>query len=169
MRKRLLAMAAGLALGAATITTAAVAAPHGGGHSGFSGGHANFGGGGGHPAFGGVHSFAAPQGHAGGNFAANNWHGNGGSWHGNGGNWVGHRGGYGGYYGPSVGAYAFGGYGPDYYDSYDGSDYAYDGSDGCYQRQLVQTAYGAQWQLVDFCLLFCLLYGAAQRRAAPSV
>jgi hypothetical protein len=149
MRKRLLAMAAGLALGAATITTAAVAAPHGGGHAGFSGGHANFGGGG-HPAFGGVHSFAAPQGHAGGNFAANNWHGNGGSWHGNGGNWVGHRGGY-GYYGPSVGAYAFGGYGPDYYDSYDGSDYAYDGSDGCYQRQLVQTAYGAQWQLVDVC------------------
>ena len=62
-----------------------------------------------------------------GNFAANNWQGN---WH------HGHRG---GFYRPGLGVYAFGGYGPDYYDYYDSPDYAYDNSDGCYQQQLVQT------------------------------
>jgi hypothetical protein len=150
MRKQFIAMAAGVALGVATMATAAMAAPLGGGGHFGGGGHASFGGGG-HPNFGGVHSFAAPRANMSsnfatphgnfatprGNFAANNWQGN---WH------HGHRG---GFYGPGFGVYAFGGYGPDYYDYYDSPDYVY--SDGCYQQQLVQTPYGAQWQLVDVC------------------
>jgi hypothetical protein len=161
MRKQFIAIAAGVALGVATMATAAVAAPHGGGGGGGhfgGGGHASFGGGG-HAAFGGAHSFAVPHASVGGNFAAprgnfaavpnaspamhgnfaaNNWHN-------------GHHGYYGRGYGYG-GVYALGGgYGPDYYD-YSGSDYyGYDGSDGCIQRQAVQTPYGLQWQLVDVC------------------
>jgi hypothetical protein len=168
MRKQFIAIAAGVALGLATMATAAVAAPqHGGGGGGgghFSGGGGGRGGfsGGGRAAIGG--GFATPRAGGmssnfagtrnnfavnraavpnaspgrGGNFAANNWHN-------------GHHGYYGRGYGYG-GAYALGGgYGPDYYD-YSGSDYyGDDGSDGCIQRQAVQTPYGLQWQLVDVC------------------
>lgn len=71
------------------------------------------------------------------NFAANNWNRRG-DWR------FRHRG---RFFGPGIG-FAFGGFGPDYYDYY-GADDGYD--DGCFQRQFVPTPYGWRWQLVDVC------------------
>ncbi len=193
MRTRLLAIAASLALGAATITGAAIAAPQhfgggggggfspggggragavsGGGSVSFNGGGRTFGGnaafnGGGRSTFNGSQGFASPRtgmsnnvattrgnfargnfavnrtgptrNFAGGNVAANNWNGRG-DWR------FRHRG---RFFGPGVGLFAFGGFGPDYYDYYD-SDYAYD--NGCWQRRLVPTPFGWRWRLVDVC------------------
>ena len=159
MRRQLIAIAAGMALGAASMVTPALAAHGGGGggHGGGGGGHASFGGGGsGHPSFGGgARSFAAPQARVGsnfaavphaapgvhGNFAANNY-GHPGNW--NHGHWN-HGYGYGG------GVYAFGGYGPYYGYGPDYYDYSDGYSNGCLQQQYVQTVYGPQLQWVDVC------------------
>jgi hypothetical protein len=131
MRKKLIAIAESAALGAATLTTAAIAAPHGGHMGGAMGGHMA-GGAMGHPMGGGMArgpaNFAA-HGQAGQNFAAapnHNWGGHPG-WGGNRYAYRGHRGYYGGYgyYGGGYGGlYA---YDPGYCD-YD--YYGYDGYDG---------------------------------------
>ena len=173
MRKHMIAIAAAAVLGAATMSTAAMAQHHGGGGAGFGGGGgAHMGGGGGarwhtaadlaaalrwHTAvpdllaaavralpgrpvraisagtrgnFAGTpNNFAAAHG----NFAARGFDRD----------HDGHRHFRGFGFG---GLYAFSG--PDYYD-----DNAYDDSygDSCWQRQLVPTPYGLQWQLVDVC------------------
>ena len=180
MRKQLIAIAAGLALGAASIATPAFAAHGGGGgggHGGGGGGGGHFGGGGGggggHASFGGgghpggfgggmAHSFAAPQARVGSNFAAPRgnfaavpnasraFRGNFAA------NNFGHSGNWNhGHRGFRGGVYAFGGYGPyfDYGpDYYDYSDDYSDGySNGCLQQQYVQTVYGPQLQWVDVC------------------
>jgi hypothetical protein len=144
MRKHMIAIAAAAALGAATMATTAFAAPHGGAaHMGGGAPMARMGGGGGgvpHANFG-----AANVGRA--NGAANFAHNGGAHFAGPHGNFAaggfdhGHRRGFPGY-GIVGGLYAFGG--PDYYGY---NDY----SDGCWQRQLVPTPYGLQWQLVDVC------------------
>jgi hypothetical protein len=151
MRKHMIAIAVAAALGAATISTAAMAQHHGGGggHMGGGGGAAMAHGGGG---FGGgaamAHggagfagrggagpsnfaaargNFTGTQGHfaARGNFAARGFDRDHDRHH--------FRGfGFGGLY-----AFA-----PGYYD---------DGYDSCWQRQLVPTRYGLQWRLVDVC------------------
>jgi hypothetical protein len=177
MRKQLIAIVAGMALGAAGIATPALA-----GHGGGGGGHGGGGGGGhfgggGHPGgFGGGHaggfgggarSAVSPQANVGGNFAmarsnpainhtvlpnaSPQVHGNfAANNYAHSGNWNhGHwnRG-----YGYGGGVYAFGGYGP-YYgygpDYYASSDDGY--SNGCLQQQYVQTVYGPQLQWVDVC------------------
>jgi hypothetical protein len=159
MRKQLMTIAAGLALGAASLATPALAAHSGhgggggmghamGGGGGMGGGHGFGGGMGGHGFSGRVASpqisgargnlAMAPNASAQfrGHVAGNNY--------GRSGNWNHGHGGYGG-----GGVFAFGlgpfGYGPDYYD-YSGG-YA----DGCYQQEYVQTVYGPQLQWVDVC------------------
>jgi len=152
MRKTMIAIAAAAALGAATMATAAFAAPHGGG-----GGGGHVGGGGGAAMAHGGGGFAAPRGNFGGanmgrpggsaNFARTAP----GNFAGSGGNFAArgfdrdHRRGFRGGVGFG-GLYAFA---PGYY----GYDNSYDDSygDGCWQRQLVPTPYGLQWQLVDVC------------------
>jgi hypothetical protein len=159
MRKQLIAIATGLALGAAGLATPALAAHGGGGHASGGGGHFSAGGGG-RASFGGARGFVAPQARSfatpqanaainhtvvpnaspgvRGNFAANNY--------GHPGNW--NHGRWGRGYGYGGGVYAFGGYGP-YYDY--GPDY-YDYSDnGCLQQEYVPTPFGMQLQWVDVC------------------
>jgi hypothetical protein len=160
MRRTVLVAAAAIALGGVVMTPAF--AQHHGGGGGFGGGHAMSGGGGG---MGGMHAmgapgggnFAAPRGNVGGNFAMrsnapnaftgprNNFAANGWS---RGGHDFDHDHGHfrRGFIGPNV---AFGSYGPDYYDYYNGDDTSY--GDSCWQRQLVQTPYGLSWQMVDVC------------------
>jgi hypothetical protein len=169
MRKQLLAIVAGIALGAASIATPALAhggGGGGGGHGGGGGGGHFGGGGGGHSSFsggghpggfgGGARSFA-PQAAAGRNFARGNFaavpnssRGVRGNFAANNfgrpGNWNhGHRHFGGGIY--AFGGYGpyYGGYGPDYYDYSDGD------ANGCLQQQYVQTVYGPQVQWVDVC------------------
>ena len=161
MRKTIIAIAAAAALGAATMTTAAFAAPHGGGGFGGGGGGGHFGGGGAamaHGNVGGGGGFAAPRGNFGGanmgrpSGSANFARPAPGNFAGSGGNFAArgfdrdHRRGFRGGVGFG-GLYAFSG--PDYY----GYDNTYNDSygDSCWQRQLVPTQYGLQWQLVDVC------------------
>jgi hypothetical protein len=171
MRKSMIALAAAMALGTATISTAAMAQHHGGGGGGGAhmggGGGGGFGGGarmGGGGGFGGgaamAHGGAGFAGGGGAGFARpagpSNFGGNRGNFAGAPGNVGGNfaargfdrdhrrdfRGGVG-----FGGLYAFSG--PGYY----GYDNSYDDSygDSCWQRQLVPTPYGLQWQLVDVC------------------
>ncbi len=181
MRNRLLALAASLALGVATVATAAVAAPQhmsggnfsGGGRAGFSG-SAGFSGG--RAAFNGGSGFAGPRagmsgnfGPARGNFAVNgaavpngtlssrgvrgNFAAN--NWRsGNfaANNWRGDwRHGHRGRFFGPGVGIALGAFGTGYYDYY-APDYAYyDDSDSCFQRQLVPGPFGWRWRLVDVC------------------
>ena len=149
MRKTMIAIAAAAALGAATMATAAFAAPHGG--AGFGGGGGHVGGGGGAAMAHGGGGFAAPRGNFGGanmgrpggsaNFARTAP----GNFAGSGGNFAArgfdrdHRRGFRGGIGFG-GLYAFGG--PDYY-----ALRRLLRGDSCWQRQLVPTPYGMQWQL----------------------
>jgi hypothetical protein len=163
MRKRMIAIAAAMALGTATMATAAMAASRGGtaggggGHmGGFSGGGAatahvggGFGGGPGNVA-GTRGNFVAPQGNFAGtrsNFAgtaSGNVAGTRRNFAANG--WAHdrdhdrhHR-----FHGFGFGGlYAFGG--PDYY----GYDDNY--SDSCWQQRLVPTPFGLRWRPVDVC------------------
>jgi hypothetical protein len=159
MRRNLMAVAAVMALGTATIASTAFAAPPGGFGGGGGGGapHASFGGGGGAPMGGGPHaSFgAAPHGNFG-TAAAPNGFARSAPGQGNG-NFAGPRTNFAGRdfdhdrhgrgFGPGfgVGIYAFGG--PAYYDY---NDYDYVG-DSCWQRVPVPTPYGLRWRLVDVC------------------
>jgi len=131
MRKIVFAVAAAVALGTATMTGSAMAAPHGGGggmgHAG--GGGMGRAGGFGHPggAPGGAGfaaARAAPRGFVGhpgpgpGRFAFHRGHGR--------------------FFGPSIGLYAYG-----------GPIYPYYG--GCWVHRRVWTPYGWRWRLVDVC------------------
>jgi hypothetical protein len=174
MRKHMIAIAAAAVLGAATISTAAMAQHHGGGGGGFGGGGGHMGGGGGAAmahgggGFGGGGAMArGGAGFAGGGGGAGFARPAGPS------NFVGARGNFAGApnnFAAARGNFAargfdrnhdrdrhfrgfgFGGlyaFAPGYY----GYDNSYDDSngDGCWQRQLVPTPYGLQWQLVDVC------------------
>ena len=167
MRKHMIAIAAAAVLGAATMSTAAMAQHHGGGGGGFGGGGGGHMGGGGGAAmahggggFGGGAGMArGGAGFAGGGGAGfarpagpSNFAGTRGNFAGTPNNFAAARGnfaargfdrdhdrhrGFRGF-GFGGGLYAFSG--PDY-------DYAYDDSyDSCWQRQLVPTPYGLQWQ-----------------------
>jgi hypothetical protein len=179
MRKHMIAIAAVAVLGAATMSTAAMAQHHGGGGGG------GFGGGGGHMGGGG----GAAMAHGGGGFGGGAAMARGGSGFAGGGgagfarpagpsNFGGTRGNFAGtpnnfaaargnfaargfdrdhdrdhrFRGFGVGGlYAFSG--PGYYDDnayYDNGYNDYSG-DSCLQRQLVPTPYGLQWRLVDVC------------------
>ena len=156
MRKSMIALAAAMALGAATVSTAAMAQHHGGG-AGFGGGGAHMGGGGVHNGGGGGLGGGAAMAHGGAGFAGgggagftrpagpSNFGGNRGHFAANGARDHDHdrfrgRGfGFGG-------LYAFSG--PGYYDDNGYDDYY---GDTCWQRQLVPTPYGLQWRLVDVC------------------
>jgi hypothetical protein len=148
-----------MALGAASVATAALAAPHGGaagggahvggGGGGLSGHAGGMGGFSGHPggmgAFSGHPGGMAFQAHPGGAGTT------GGAFRGapdgqSGGHFrSGHFHNHGG---PGFG---FWGPGYAYYDWGDYDNYAYDDDDGCYQARLVDTPYGLRWRRVWVC------------------
>jgi hypothetical protein len=171
MRKNMIALAAALALGTATMSTAAVAAQRGGTSGGGGGGHIGGGAPGGHAVMGGgAGTFGGGGMH--GNFGANMGRPNMGRPSGGGsfvntapGNFAGHRNNFAGTRGTFAGrdfdrdrdhdrrfrGFGFGGlyaYDPGYYDYSDADTYY---GDGCWQRQLVPTPFGLRWQLVDVC------------------
>jgi hypothetical protein len=176
MRKHMIAIAAAAVLGAATMSTAAMAQHHGGGGGGFGGGgggHMGGGGGGGAAMAHGGGGFGggAPMARGGAGFAGgggagfarpagpSNFAGTRGNFAGTPNNFAAARGNFAarGFdrdhdRGRHFRGFGFGGlyaFAPGYY----GYDNSYDDSngDGCWQRQLVPTPYGLQWQLVDVC------------------
>jgi hypothetical protein len=178
MRKSMIALAAAMALGTATISTAAMAQHHGGGgFAGGGGGGAHMGGGGGGGFGGGARmgggggfGGGAAMAHGGAGFAGggagfarpagpSNFGGNRGNFAGTPGNVAGARGNFAArgfdrdhdrHHG--FRGFGFGGLyafsGPGYYDDNAYDDYS---GDSCWQRQLVPTPYGLQWRLVDVC------------------
>jgi hypothetical protein len=159
MRKNMIALATALALGTATMSSAAVAAQHGGTFGGggshvgggVPGGHAVMGGGGMHGNFGAA-NMGRPSG--GGNIVTTAP-----------GNFAGQRNNFAGTRGTFAGrdfdrdhdhdrrfrSFGFGGlyaYSPGYYDYDDAATYY---GDNCWQRRLIPTPFGLRWQLVDVC------------------
>jgi hypothetical protein len=170
MRKPLIALAAVLALGTATISTAAMAQHHGSGGAGFGGGGgggAHMGGGGGGVHMGGGMGGGAAMAHGGAGFAGgggagfarpagpSNFAGNRGNFAGTPGNFGGNRGNFAarGFDRDHDRDHRFRRFGFGGLFAFSGpGDYAYDDSyDNCWQRQLVPTPYGLQWRLVDVC------------------